>query len=120
MGVQHVRTRTVLLGIAAGGINGLLGTGGGAVLVPAMIRILNLQQREAMASSLAVTAPLSALSLVLYWVNAGISWSLAWPFLIGGVVGGLLAGHLFCRMPPVLLGRIFGALMVYGGVRSFF
>ena len=40
------------------------------------------------------------------------------PYLLGGLAGGLLSGKLFGRMPVVWLHRLFGLLILYGGVRA--
>ena len=77
-----------------------------------------LEQRRAFATSVAVILPLSIVSAIIYWMRGGIDFSIAWPYLIGGAIGGLIAGRIFKRIDMTWLRRIFGALMLYGGVRA--
>ena len=44
--------------------------------------------------------------------------SAAWPYLLGGVLGGWVAGRVFRRIDIVWLRRAFGLLLLYGGVRA--
>jgi uncharacterized protein len=48
---------TVLVGLAAGTIAGLLGVGGGALIVPGLVLFLGLSQLEAEATSLLAIVP---------------------------------------------------------------
>lgn len=50
---------TILVGIAAGVLSGLLGVGGGALFVPALVLILGLSQVEAEATSLLAIVPVA-------------------------------------------------------------
>lgn len=112
--------KALLIGIAAGAVNGFLGTGGGMVLVPAFTSILKLPQKTALATSVAVIAPLCLVSAVLYWFRGGLELGTALPYLLGGLAGGLLGSRYFKKVPPLVLKRAFGVLLLYGGVRSFF
>ncbi len=112
--------RALLIGLAAGAVNGFLGTGGGMILVPAFTGLMGLPQKKALATSVAVIAPLCLLSAALYWFRGGLPLGEAVPYLLGGLAGGVLASAVFRWVPPVALKRAFGALLIYGGVRSFF
>jgi len=113
------RMKCLLAGAAAGAVNGLLGTGGGMILVPAFTRLVRLEEKTALATSVAVIAPLCVLSAAVYWFRDGIEFNTALPFLIGGLIGGIMGGRLFARVPAKLLRRIFALLLIYGGVRCF-
>ena len=110
--------RYLLAGAAAGLCNGFFGGGGGSVLVPALTGLCGLEQRRAFATSVAVILPLSLVSAAVYWFRGGLDVSAAWPYLLGGAVGGLLAGKIFRRVPLVWVRRAFGLLLLYGGVRA--
>ena len=102
----------------AGLCNGLFGAGGGLFLVPLLTQWAGLEQRKAFATSVAVILPLSLVSAAVYWFRGGLDVSAAWPYLLGGAVGGLLAGKIFRRVPLVWVRRAFGLLLLYGGVRA--
>ena len=110
--------KCLLLGGAAGLLNGLLGTGGGLVAVPLLIGPLGLSSREAFATSLAVILPLSAVSLAGKLWQTGAPALSAAPYILGGIAVGILAGRLICRVPTKWLHRLFGALILWGGFRA--
>ena len=107
-------------GAVAGLANGFFGAGGGMFLVPLFCRWCHLEEREAFATSVAVIAPMSAVSAGIYLFRGDVSLKTAFPFLIGGLVGGLFAGKFLKRIPTVWLRRMFALFLLYGGVRSLF
>ena len=106
-----------LAGAAAGLINGFFGAGGGMVLVPLLIHLGKLPDKEAFASSIAIILPLCLVSLFVYGASGSLPLAEAWPYLLGGLGGGLLGGLLFRQVKPKLLHRLFGIIIVWGGVR---
>ena len=112
-----MKWKYALTGALAGMANGLFGSGGGLFLVPLLTRWAKLPQR-AFATSVAVILPLSLISAGVYWFKGGLDLSGAWPYLLGGALGGILSGRLFQRVPLTFLRRAFGALILYGGVRA--
>ncbi|MDE6591089.1 MAG: sulfite exporter TauE/SafE family protein, partial [Oscillospiraceae bacterium] len=81
-----------LAGGAAGVVNGFFGGGGGMVLVPLLAGKCGLDQRKAFATSVAVIAPLCALSAGIYWFRGDLDLAAALPYLAGGLVGDWPAG----------------------------
>ena len=43
--------------------------------------------------------------------------STLWPYLAGGVAGGVIGGMTFEKVPVRILKIIFGLFLLYGGVR---
>lgn len=105
-------------GALAGAANGFFGAGGGLFLVPLLAAWTKVSEREAFATSVAVILPLSAVSAVIYWLRGGLDFLTAWPYLIGGAVGGVIAGRVFQKIDMLWLRRAFGLLILYGGVRA--
>ncbi len=110
--------RRAVTGALAGAANGFFGAGGGLFLVPLFTKWLKMDQRRAFATSVAVIFPLSAVSLVIYFVKGGVDVAGALPLLLGGLAGGLIAGRVFGRVSVTLLRRGFGLLILYGGIRA--
>lgn len=108
-----------LTGALAGLANGLFGSGGGLFLVPLFTGWAKLPQRKAFATSVAVILPLCVLSVGIYLMRGGLDLMAALPYLAGGTVGGWLGGKWFRGMKMPWLKRIFGLLLIYGGVRCF-
>lgn len=108
----------LVAGGLAGLLNGLFGAGGGLVLVPLFIGWLKMEEKQAFATSIAVTLPLSFVSYILFCLQGGNVWTDALPYLLGGIVGGGLSIKLFQNISPVWLHRIFGVLILYGAVKA--
>lgn len=105
-------------GALAGAANGFFGAGGGMVLVPCFGALCRLEQKKALATSVAVILPLSAASALLYYFRGGLPLLEALPYALGGALGGFLAGRLMGRLPANVLRRVFALFILYGGVRS--
>lgn len=108
-----------LAGGAAGVVNGFFGGGGGMILVPLLAGRCGLDQRKAFATSVAVIAPLCALSAGIYWLRGNLDLTAALPYVAGGLAGGLIGGKVFRKLSMVWLRRGFALLILYGGVRAF-
>ena len=106
------------VGGAAGLVNGFFGGGGGMVLVPLLAGQCGLGQRRAFATSVAVIAPLCALSAGIYYLRGSLDPIAALPYLTGGLIGGLIGGKVFRRMSMVLLRLVFALLILYGAARA--
>ena len=112
--------RYALAGGAAGLVNGFFGGGGGSVLVPMLTGLCRMEQRRAFATSVAVILPLCVLSAVIYFLRGGLDLSVAWPYVLGGTMGGFLGGRLFRGVKADWLHRAFGLLLIWGGARYLF
>ena len=114
--VRGKKYRSLAAGAAAGAVNGLFGAGGGMVLVPLLSRKTEFEGSEVFSSSVLIILPISLVSL---GISTGwqLPWSQAWPYLAGGIPGGILAAIVSKRIPVVWLHRILGAMICYGGIR---
>ena len=106
-----------LAGGLAGLVNGFFGGGGGMILVPMLHLWCGLDEKEACATSVAVVAPMCALSAILYFAGGS-----AWPpqtlwYCAGGLAGGFFGGLLLGKLPTVWLMRGFSGLMIVAGIR---
>jgi len=112
------RAKYAVTGALAGAANGFFGAGGGMFLVPLLASWSKLEERRAFATSVAVILPLSMVSAVIYFMRGGINFTSAWPYLVGGALGGVIAGKVFKKLDMVWLRRVFGAFILYGGIRA--
>ena len=106
-----------LAGTAAGLVNGLFGGGGGSVLLPLLNRWGTLAPRAAFATCLAAIYPMCCVSAVVYLFQVQPALETVLPYLAGGLAGGVAGGLTFQKVPVRLLKVLFGAFLVYGGVR---
>jgi hypothetical protein len=80
-------------GLLAGVLSSMLGVGGGFVLVPALLHVTDLELPGITATSLAVIALVSVMSILVTWLSGvAVAWHLALPFA-AGAMGGLLLGR---------------------------
>lgn len=112
------RTKFAVTGALAGLANGLFGSGGGLFLVPLFTRWLGMKPKRAFATSVAVIVLLSPVSLVVFSLRGDLAWGMAWPYLIGGALGGAISGIVFKKASVTVLRRLFGLLLLYGGIKA--
>lgn len=110
-------------GLAAGIINGLLGTGGGIILVFALSFLCKgalPDRRDVCANTLVVTLALTLLSTCLYIRGKNAPPADLSRFVLPGALGGLAGGLLLGRITPHALGKLFALLLVISGIFMLF
>ena len=107
----------IVLGMCVGVLVGLLGIGGGIVMVPAMVYLLNFEQHVAQGTSLFMLLPPTGLgALYVYWkkgnvdVRAGVACAIG--FLVGGYFGSLVA----IGVPSRDLQGLFGVFLMFAAM----
>ncbi|MDF2566737.1 MAG: hypothetical protein K0R90_193 [Oscillospiraceae bacterium] len=108
-----------ILGLVAGVLNGLFGSGGGVVVVP-MLEKAEFEQKKAHATSIAIILFLSIISTVLYLINKNFDFTKALIYLPGGFVGAAVGAIALKKISNDLLRRIFGAIIVISAIRMLF
>lgn len=109
--------RIMLCGVAAGIVNGLLGAGGGMILVPLLTMLGVLGEQDIFPASVGIIFPICIVSLSIDPGFGALPLKTAWPYLLGAIPGGLLAGKLEKKIPVKWLHRGLGILILIGGVR---
>ena len=115
------------LGLAAGVVNGFLGTGGGVVIILTLgyLRTLAQKKKESPITgsskqdcsvALASILPMSAVSLFSYNISGSLKIGEAAKFVIPAAIGGLIGAFLLKRISPTWLKRVFAVLMAVSGV----
>lgn len=110
----------VLIGTAAGFSNGLFGSGGGTVVVPAMVFLLEVEEQRAHATAIAVILPLSVISSIIYFNNGLVDWKLTLDVALGGMVGGYIGAKILNKFSAPMLRKIFGISMIIAAMRMVF
>lgn len=107
---------TAIVGLAVGVINGMLGTGGGTLVVPYLEKI-GVDAQKSHATAISVILPLTIVSTFFY-VRAGTVDIKSTAILAAsGMAGGFVGAKLLNKIPRRVLQAVFGASMVYMGVR---
>jgi len=106
-----------LIGLVTGVANGLFGSGGGTIAVPAMVLLLKEEEHVAHATAISIILPLTLVSAFIYVSNSYIDWSLTIKTMLGGVVGGYLGAKLLNICPSHILRKVFAVFMIVAAVR---
>ena len=109
---------TAAAGGASGVINGLLGAGGGMILVPLLTKLPSMEDDQVFPASVSIILPICAISLMTTCQSSRLPLNEAWPYLLGSIIGGLLAGFTGSKIPVKWLHRVLGILILWGGIRN--
>lgn len=101
----------------AGAVTGLFGAGGGMVLVPLLTALTDMDSGQVFPCSVSIILPVCLVSLAFRFPGKGLPISDALPYMLGSVVGGLLAGKYGGKIPSRWLHRGLGILILWGGIR---
>ena len=106
------------IGLGAGVLSGLFGIGGGIVIVPMLVAFAGMTQLTAQGTSLgALLLPVGVLGAWKYFnegnINVRASLVIALSLTLGALIGAMIANHL----PPATMKKIFGAFLVFVGIR---
>jgi len=112
--------RKIIIGTAAGFLNGLFGAGGGALVVPAAQRFLKVETHKAHATAVAVMLPLSIVSLFVYAKSIEPNWVTIITLAVSGSIGGFVGAKLLRKLSAQALRKIFGAFIIAAAVRMIF
>lgn len=106
-----------LIGIIAGVISGLFSTGGGMIIVPAFIHLLNMEDSKARGTSVFCILPMVITSSIFYYQGHYIEWKTAILCAIGGTIGGYFGAKLLKKLPEKVLKIAFTGFLVYVSFR---
>ena len=100
--------RVLLDGVVVGLVTGLVGSGGGFLVVPALALLGGLPMGVAVGTSLLVISMKSAAGLTGYLATVSIDWPLVAAITVAAVVGSLVGARLVDRIPADALRKAFG------------
>jgi uncharacterized membrane protein YfcA len=103
----------LILGLIIGVISGLVGIGGGAFLIPALVYFYGMSQITAQGTSLAtLLLPIGIFAFWSYYKAGHVDIKIATLVAIGFAVGGWFGGRYAQHIPDIILRRSFAALLV--------
>ena len=117
---QSLNIKTAIIGGLAGIICGLFGTGGGMILVPAFIYMLDIEPKKARATSLFCMLVMVIVSSIFYYKNNYIDWKIGALCAIGGIGGGYLGAKILKKIPDYILKIVFTIFIGYYSFRMLF
>ena len=108
----------VAIGLVAGFFAGLAGIGGGGVIVPSSVLLLDLAQHEAQGTSLLAIVFTSVAGTVVNRANERVRLGDGLIAGIGGVVGSVLGSRVALEVEGRTLSVVFGFLVLFVALRS--
>lgn len=111
------------IGLAAGVAGGMFGIGGGAIMVPAMVILLSMDQKFATGTSIAAQIlPIGLLAAIVYYRNGNVNIKYSLVIAIGLIIGNLF-GALFANQPYIsseTMKKLYGVFLLAIGLRYLF
>jgi uncharacterized membrane protein YfcA len=101
------------VGLAAGVAAGMFGIGGGLIIVPALIFLLGMKEKQAIGTSLAaLIPPVGLLGAAEYYRNDYINIKYAALIAVGLFLGAYFGAKLVISMPDALIRRIYAIFLL--------
>jgi uncharacterized membrane protein YfcA len=121
--MPNLLIQLLIIGLVAGVAGGMFGIGGGAIMVPAMVLLLSMDQKFATGTSIAAQIlPIGLLAAIVYYRNGNLNIKHAVVIAIGLLIGNLF-GALFANQPFIsseLMKKLYGIFLLVIGVRYLF
>lgn len=112
--------KKIIIGLLAGVVSGLFSTGGGMILVPAFIYLLNLEDTKARGTSVFCILPMVITSSFFYYKGDFIDWKIAFFCAIGGAIGGYIGAKLLKKLPKKVMKIAFTIFLAYASYKMIF
>jgi uncharacterized membrane protein YfcA len=112
--------RTIILlmtGTVAGFTSGMMGVGGGAIMIPAMVLLAGFDQHVAQGTSLLVMVPAGGTGAYTHWKLGNVRINLLWGLVPGVLFGSYLGGTLANSLSDSALRAIFAIMLIWTGIR---
>ncbi|MCX7709560.1 MAG: sulfite exporter TauE/SafE family protein [Clostridia bacterium] len=109
--------KCIVIGIITGMANGLFGSGGGTIAVPAMVLLLGADDHKAHATAISIILPLTLTSAFFYISNDYVNWELTSKVVLGGILGGYIGARLLNICPANVLRKTFSIFMIIAAIR---
>jgi len=111
----------VCIGLFAGILGGFLGTGGGIIVVPALIFFVGMSQHEAQGTSVAfMLLPIGILAAYNYYKNGKMNIKFAIIIGLAYVLGGFLGSKFALSLRSDVIRKIFASIVFLISLRYIF
>lgn len=110
----------IIIGLLSGITCGLFGTGGGMILVPSFVYILNVEPKKARATSLCCMLAMVISSSIFYYRSNYLNWKTGMLCAIGGILGGYFGAKILKKVPDYILKIFFICFLIYASYNLIF
>jgi uncharacterized membrane protein YfcA len=107
----------LITGVFTGFLSGMMGVGGGAIMVPAMVLLAGFSQHLAQGTSLLVMVPAGSVGAFTHWKMGNVATGILAGLVPGIILGAYLGGHFAHFIPDTPLRFAFIAAIILMGIR---
>lgn len=105
-----------LIGFIAGIISGLFSTGGGLILVPAFVNILEKNGKVARGTAIICILPMVITTSIFYYSEEHVDWKVGILCAIGGSIGGVIGSKLSNKISEKKMKIAYIIFLLYVGI----
>lgn len=109
--------RKIVIGLIAGMICGLFASGGGLILVPAFVYLLQMEDKKARGTAVFCILPMVVTSSIFYYKDNYIDWKTGIFCAIGGILGGIVGARLLKKIPTKYVRMLFTIFLFYVSIK---
>jgi uncharacterized membrane protein YfcA len=103
----------LLVGVIGGFAGGMLGIGGGAIYIPAMVLLMGVNQHDAQGASLAAIVATGLVGGITHWRQGNVEARVVRYVAPIAIVAGFGAAFLADALDATVLQRIFAVVVLY-------
>lgn len=111
---------TILSGLLIGGLVGATSVGGGVLIIPVFLILLNSTTKQAVGSSIVISLVLSTLGGVVYFLGGNVHLLYTLFLCTGSLPGVYLGSRLSVNVPDKILKIIVTVIVTFSGISLFF
>lgn len=112
--------KKAITGFIAGIINGLFASGGGMILVVALIHLFHMDDSKARATSVFTILPIAITSSLFYCKDNYMNLKIGMLCAIGGILGGYIGAKLLTKLSTKFLKILFTLFLIYSSIKMIF
>lgn len=105
-----------IIGISAGFITGFFSTGGGMIVLPALIYFLKIGEKKARATTVFAILPMVVTAAFFYYKDRYFNFNLGLKCAVGGIIGSFIGTRLLKKVSNKFLKIVFIGFLVYAGI----
>ncbi|MGY8813303.1 MAG: sulfite exporter TauE/SafE family protein [Gammaproteobacteria bacterium] len=109
----------IIAGLLTGLLSGLFGVGGGFLIVPALMSVIELGIHRSVAASLMIITAIGLSGSASAFIKGEFQWEILLPFITGSIIGMLLGRTIAVRIAGPTLQRIFASAILITGINIF-
>lgn len=116
LATRHNVLICAIIGLAAGTLSGYVGVGGGFIMVPLFMQLLNLPLRLTSGTSLIAVMILATSGTVMQVIYGNVDWIAGIFIAVGSIPGAYIGSKLITRVPETALRFIFSGFLLVAAV----